>query len=67
MSAEDDELDNQDFYEAMQTYRWAGLLKGGKEEDVALAFEAVKAWIRQPVQFVVQSICQKQANIERID
>ena len=45
---ERDILDTQDFYEVMQTYRWAGLVRGGsREEDVVPAFEGVKDWIRK--------------------
>lgn len=42
-----DILDEQDFYELMQTYRWSGIAHGGSEADVVPAFEAVKEWIRQ--------------------
>jgi hypothetical protein len=43
----DDLLDTEEFYNVMQVYRWAGLIKGGsREEDVVPAFEAVKDWIR---------------------
>ena len=41
-----DWLDEQDFFEAMQVYRWSDR-KGIDPAEVSAAFEAVKALIRE--------------------
>ena len=41
-----DWLDEQDFFEAMQAYRWSDR-RGMDPAEVTAAFEAVKAFIRE--------------------
>jgi hypothetical protein len=44
----DDPLDSREFYEVMQTYRWAGMTPQLAEQKPATeAFGAVKAWLRR--------------------